>query len=192
MIFSAAVGRKSIAIVRRLTTNQLTNVAFFPLSSVREDNFVAGPSMRGYGALKLAFTLPEQFAAAASLSGVTDVTEWGDNGDEDFQLVFGKGGPKPGSQHDLFELATSLASSGRPKPRLYQCCGTEDPLYAQNIRFRDAVQDLGFDYLYEEGPGEHSWDYWTKRSPGSLLGLSKAAKALSSEFRQRAAGLPQD
>jgi S-formylglutathione hydrolase FrmB len=32
--------------------------AYFPLSSVREDNFVAGPSMGGYGALKLAFTLP--------------------------------------------------------------------------------------------------------------------------------------
>jgi putative tributyrin esterase len=41
---------------------------FFPLSSAREDNFVAGLSMGGYGALKLAFTLPEQFAAAASLS----------------------------------------------------------------------------------------------------------------------------
>ena len=149
--------------------------AFFQLSSVREDNFVAGLSMGGYGALKLAFTLPEQFAAAASSSGVTDVTEWGENGDEDFQLVFGKGGPKPGSQHDLFELATSLASSGRPKPRLYQCCGTEDPLYAQNIRFRDAVQDLGFDYLYEEGPGEHSWEYWDKAIAPVLTWLEQGS-----------------
>src|SRR5882724_2530549 len=33
---------------------------FFPLSSAREDNFVAGLSMGGYGALKLALTLPEQ------------------------------------------------------------------------------------------------------------------------------------
>jgi S-formylglutathione hydrolase FrmB len=48
---------------------------FFPLSSAREDNFVAGLSMGGYGALKLALSLPERFAAAASLSGVTDVAQ---------------------------------------------------------------------------------------------------------------------
>jgi putative tributyrin esterase len=92
---------------------------FFPLSSAREDNFVAGLSMGGYGALKLAFTLPEQFAAAASLSGVTDVVECRVDCAEDFMLIFGAGGPERGSAHDLFQLATSLASSGRLKPRLY-------------------------------------------------------------------------
>jgi putative tributyrin esterase len=30
------------------------------------------------------------------------------------------------------------------------------------LRFRDAIQDLGFDYLYEEAPGDHNWDYWDK------------------------------
>jgi putative tributyrin esterase len=101
---------------------------FFPLSSAREDNFVAGLSMGGYGALKLALTLPEQFAAAASLSGVLDVAERRVDRSEDFELIFGAGGPQRGSAHDLFQLATSLASSGRPKPRLYQCCGTEHAL----------------------------------------------------------------
>jgi pimeloyl-ACP methyl ester carboxylesterase len=114
----------------------------------REDNFVAGVSMGGYGALKLALILPERFAAAASLSGVTDVAQWADEGTEDFELVFGTGEPRRGSAHDLFQLATSLANSDRPKPRLYQCCGTEDSLHAQNLRFRDAIQDLDFDYLY--------------------------------------------
>jgi pimeloyl-ACP methyl ester carboxylesterase len=70
---------------------------FFPLSSAREDNFVAGLSMGGYGALKLAFTLPEQFAAAASLSGVTDVVECRVDCAEDFMLIFGAGGPERGS-----------------------------------------------------------------------------------------------
>jgi putative tributyrin esterase len=146
---------------------------FFPLSSAREDNFVAGLSMGGYGALKLAFTLPEQFAAAASLSGVTDVVECRVDCAEDFMLIFGAGGPERGSAHDLFQLATSLASSGRLKPRLYQCCGTEDPLYAQNTRFRDAVQDLGFDYLYEEGLGDHSWGYWDKMIARTLTWLEQ-------------------
>jgi putative tributyrin esterase len=143
------------------------------VQSAREDNFVAGLSMGGYGALKLAFTLPEQFAAAASLSGVTDVVECSVDCAEDFTLIFGAGGPQRGSAHDLFQLATSLANSGRLKPRLYQCCGTEDPLYAQNTRFRDAVQELGFDYLYEEGPGDHSWDYCDKMIARTLTWLEQ-------------------
>src|SRR4051812_22076552 len=46
---------------------------FFRVSERREDTFVAGLSMGGYGALKLALRQPERFAAAASLSGALDV-----------------------------------------------------------------------------------------------------------------------
>ena len=47
--------------------------SFFPLSPKREDNFVAGLSMGGYGAFKLALRKPDQYAAAASLSGALDM-----------------------------------------------------------------------------------------------------------------------
>src|SRR5919205_1482154 len=47
----------------------------FSLSSARRDNFVAGISMGGYGAFKLALTHPDRFAAAASLSGALDINE---------------------------------------------------------------------------------------------------------------------
>ena len=43
--------------------------SFFRVSARREDTFVAGLSMGGYGALKWALHQPERFAAAASLSG---------------------------------------------------------------------------------------------------------------------------
>ena len=51
-------------------TEELPQLArsFFPLSEKREDNFVAGLSMGGYGALKWAFRKPHQFSAAASCS----------------------------------------------------------------------------------------------------------------------------
>jgi len=65
----------------------------------------------------------------------------------------------PGSKHDLFTLAKKVAQAP-VKPRLYQCCGTEDGLYADNIRFRDAVRKLPIDLTYEEGRGEHNWAYW--------------------------------
>ena len=147
---------------------------FFPLSSAREDNFVAGLSMGGYGALKLAPPCPSNSPRQpASSKSVTDAAEGRVDRAEDFELIFGAGGPQRGSAHDLFHLATSLASSGRPKPRLYQCCGTEDFLYTQNTRFRDAVQELGFDYLYEEGPGDHSWAYWDKMIARTLTWLEQ-------------------
>ncbi len=139
----------------------------FSLSSAREDNFVAGLSMGGYGAYKLALTLPERYAAAASLSGALDVSEtikghglhdmkdW----KPEMQTVFGDLSKLTGSKHDLFALAKKAAKA-TVRPRLYQCCGTEDFLYADNIRFRDAIRRLPFDYTYEEGPGEHVWSYW--------------------------------
>src|SRR5918912_3501776 len=49
--------------------------SLFRVSARREDTFVAGLSMGGYGALKLALRQPERFAAAASLSGALDVVE---------------------------------------------------------------------------------------------------------------------
>jgi S-formylglutathione hydrolase FrmB len=142
----------------------------FSLSSKREDNFVAGLSMGGYGAFKLALTYPERFAAAASLSGAVDIREVVRVKKEDpenkawlveMRTVFGDLSKVPGSKHDLFALAKKAAKNS-VKPRLYQCCGTEDDLYPDNIRFRDAIRKLPLDLTYEEGPGEHNWPYWDK------------------------------
>ncbi len=141
----------------------------FPLSAKREDNFVAGLSMGGYGAFKMALTHPERYAAAASLSGAVDIGEVvkGHHHPEDkawldgMRNIFGDLSKVPGSEHDLLTLARKVAK-GNLKPRLYQCCGTEDFLHADNVRFRDAVRNLPLDLTYEEGPGEHVWSYWDK------------------------------
>lgn len=47
--------------------------AHFPVSTRRQDTFIAGLSMGGYGACKAALRCPEQYAAFASLSGALDV-----------------------------------------------------------------------------------------------------------------------
>jgi S-formylglutathione hydrolase FrmB len=142
----------------------------FSLSPRRDDNYVAGLSMGGYGAFKLALTYPDRYAAAASLSGAVDITEVVREKKEDplnkawleeMRTVFGDLSKVPGSKNDLFALAKQI-SKGPVKPRLYQCCGTEDFLYADNVRFRDAIHELPLDLTYEEGPGEHVWSYWDK------------------------------
>jgi S-formylglutathione hydrolase FrmB len=142
----------------------------FSLSPARKDNFVAGLSMGGYGAFKMALTHPDRFAAAASLSGATDINEVvrvkrnePDNKAwlEEMQTVFGDLSKVPGSKHDLFVLAKKAAKAA-VKPRLYQCCGTEDFLYEDNLRFYNMARKLPLDLTYEEGPGEHNWAYWDR------------------------------
>jgi S-formylglutathione hydrolase FrmB len=136
--------------------------SMFPLSARRSDNFVAGLSMGGYGAYKVALNLPDRYAAAASLSGALDHAhssedpEWQRIG----QLVYGSFEDVQGTDADLFEVSAQLAAGKTRPPALYQWCGTEDFLYDQNVRFHKHAQQIGLEVTYEEGPGDHSWGYW--------------------------------
>lgn len=141
--------------------------AFFPLSDKREDNFVAGLSMGGYGAFKLGLSCPEKFCAAASLSGALDMANDVINSEGDFRKemenIFGDPNQIRGSKNDLFKLAEDVANSEyKDKLKLYQYCGTEDFLFDHNIRFRDHAQKLALDLTYEESSGIHDWEYWDK------------------------------
>lgn len=155
----------------------------FPISSARKDTFVAGLSMGGYGAFKLALSLPERYTAAASLSGVMDIRPlvrgFGDPNDKvwlaEMRNIFGNLSKVPGSRHDLFTLARKV-SQGQVKPRLYQCCGTEDSLYADNVRFWKIVSKLPLDLTYEEGPGEHNWAYWDRMIQSALAWMFPAVR----------------
>lgn len=137
----------------------------FLLSHSREKTFVAGLSMGGYGAFKIALRRPEIFGAAASLSGCLDIhtsvnyCDWPEiavcNWGEDFKTCV------KGTDDDLFHLIESFPAD-MPKPRLYSTCGTEDILHAENTAFRDFMVGRGFDYSYNEGPGKHNWTFWDK------------------------------
>lgn len=139
---------------------------FFHLSEKREDNFVAGLSMGGYGAFKLALRSPRRFAAAASLSGALDIPasrrdvsgEYG----EELRRIFGNA-VRCRREDDVFACARALRQSRAPRPMLYQWCGTEDCLYGQNVKFRDHAMRLGLPLTYEEGPGGHNWDCWDRQ-----------------------------
>lgn len=141
--------------------------SFFNLSDRREENFAAGLSMGGYGAFKLGLAKPDQFCAAASLSGAVDLESLlalaQPNEEKEWRNVFGDLDKVPGSTNDLFFLARKLAESGRLQPKLFQWCGTEDFLYKGNIRFRDYARELNLDLTYEEGPGDHQWLYWDQQ-----------------------------
>ncbi len=149
--------------------------AFFPLSDAREYNFVAGISMGGYGALKLAMRCPDQYAAAASISGVVDIVNIINNfkilNKKEWENIFGELEKVEGSENDLFHLVSGLAAGKGLKPKLYQCCGTEDYLYNSNIKFRDICKMLPVDLTYEEEKGTHEWSYWERKIQSVLQWL---------------------
>ncbi|MFA4945261.1 MAG: alpha/beta hydrolase family protein [Lentisphaeria bacterium] len=140
---------------------------FFPLSARREDNFVAGLSMGGYGAFKLALRHPDRFAAAGSFSGALDMAATWERNDlqnpRELRNAFGTPEQFRGSHNDLFALAGRLAAAPGPKPQLYQCCGTEDFLHRDNLAFRDHARKLGLELAYEEEAGTHEWGYWDRK-----------------------------
>ncbi|TLS50291.1 esterase family protein [Paenibacillus antri] len=136
--------------------------SFFPIAERREGRFVAGLSMGGYGAFKLALRHPDRFAAAASLSGALDVYRMWDIREADMKLIFGKRSRIRGSDDDLFALARKRVEEGATLPKLYQCCGTEDFLYRDNIRFRAHAERLGCELTYREEAGDHEWSYWDR------------------------------
>ena len=138
---------------------------FRGMSDKREDNFIAGLSMGGYGAAKIALTYPERFAGFATLSGAIDVA-YCDRGylAREFNAIFGEGAEKPerlrGTKHDPIHLVRELAASGRPMPRIFVWCGTEDGLIESNRMFRSVLSEEGIEHHYSESDGDHSWRWW--------------------------------
>jgi S-formylglutathione hydrolase FrmB len=134
----------------------------FHISNRREDNFVAGLSMGGYGALKTALRYPERFAAAASFSGAVNIhsrllSETASISHEEC-IGINDGVIKP--EDDLFHLASEL--SGRDCPKLFISCGLSDFLYDDNQKFREHLTKCGLPFVYEEWPGDHDWIFWDK------------------------------
>lgn len=146
--------------------------SLFPVSDKREDTFVAGLSMGGYGAMKLALNFPERYAAAASMSGVMDIVWRMEHTDfPDVEYIYGANPELKGTDNDLFFLAEKVASSGGLKPKLYNCVGTEDVFHDTNIKFRNFCRRLSLDHTYEEEPGDHNWEYWDMKIQSVLKWL---------------------
>lgn len=137
---------------------------YFGLGSRREQTYVMGLSMGGYGALKCALTDPSRYAACASFSAVTDIRrrarQCPDNqGEDEFRAIFGPRMeiPAPSSLFDLLE-----GREAAELPEFFLTCGEQDSLYEENCRFVRALEEKGAAAEFRHWPGDHSWDLWDK------------------------------
>jgi putative tributyrin esterase len=146
-------------------TEELPEVlhGFFRTSTAREDTFVAGLSMGGYGAMKWALREPHRFAAAASLSGALGLSD--DSGQDDpwirsvIDRAFGDV-PIEGSVNDVRHLVRTADPA--VLPHLYVACGTDDFLYGESVAFIEDARAAGVALTTSIGDGDHEWDYWDR------------------------------
>ena len=148
------IGEELVEVTRRM----------FPLSRKREDTFIGGLSMGGFGAMRNGLKYHETFGSIISFSGVLQMLENSSVNPKKTDLLF--------LEETFGNLEQVLTSDKNPAwlvkhlsgkknlPKVYIACGTEDSLLPHSRGFRDLLIANGFDVTYEEGPGGHEWDFW--------------------------------
>lgn len=141
----------------------------FPASKKREDTYIAGFSMGGYGAWYLALSRPDLYAKAASMSGALDINaayRSTQDGTTDYVFrwndIFEDPDHLKGSMHDLITIYDKNKDKGC-MPALYQSCGDKDILIKMNRDIHEQLVQRNADLVYHEVPGYgHTWDFWDK------------------------------
>jgi S-formylglutathione hydrolase FrmB len=153
---------------------------------------IAGLSMGGYGAIALALSHPDEFAAAASHSGVLSpfysgphpfagppryyrsadslATGWGAMW-RAIEPVFGSDTTRWWAG-DPARLVRGLLVARRPVPALFVDVGSQDGLADESRAFHAELQTLGVPHAYGEWPGRHTWPYWHAHVGESLTWLA--------------------
>lgn len=139
----------------------------FNLMPSREDTFIAGNSMGGYGAIKAALLHPDRYVAAASFSGVLSLQVLGlipdDPRHAEFSLLFGDLDKLAGSDHDPAIWLQRAAQTPDVLPRLFLYVSRQEDIYPLSGMFHASCQSLGIQSEYHEEDGAHDWLFWDKQ-----------------------------
>lgn len=147
--------------------------------TARHSRAIAGLSMGGYGALKLALKYPQRFYFAASFSGAlyVPVSSRPDNKilSESLRNAFGDEKTDHWSSNDPFILIDA-AQNPASLPYLYISTGKDDnlPRIVETSRaLAEKLRVKGILYEYHELPGGHTWVFWDREIRTLLRRLSE-------------------
>jgi putative tributyrin esterase len=142
----------------------------------RHKRSIAGLSMGGYGAVKLALKYPDLFAFAGSLSGALNAAQNLDAERPDFRVklleVFGSSQDRVRTENDLFRILKSSASADYPY--FYLACGTSDSFLPVNRALVGQLSSSNILYEYHETSGGHTWEYWDEAVQPLLRAANRA------------------
>lgn len=161
--YGAFIGEELVSVTRRM----------FPLSRRREDTFIAGLSMGGFGALRNGLKYHETFGYIVALSSALNIFEIPAEDPE--RCLFREdacfGDLEQARKTDknprvaLENLRAASADSSVKKPKIYMACGLQDSLLGVNRIFRDLLRENHMDVTYEETEGMHNWAFWDSQLP---------------------------
>ena len=143
----------------------------FHVSKAREDTFIGGLSMGGFGAITNGLRNPDTFSRIVAFSSYLlkpVVLSIGDEPDvcrhnqRHYLTMFGIEKPEDfiGSENDFEFLADQLASSGKDLPKIYMSAGTEDPYFWMSEQFQERLVKNGYDVTWVPQPGGHNYGFW--------------------------------
>ncbi|MBQ1477988.1 MAG: hypothetical protein IIZ33_07560 [Erysipelotrichaceae bacterium] len=154
------------------------------ISDRREDTFIGGLSMGGFGAVLLGLKYPEKYSRVISLSGVTDLDlfyaddsfKTAINRDRDISL--GKRDDLRKNHNDFEMLLEEGREKGTEFPEFYIACGIEDPVAQYSWNFKEKLKKYQVPFQYVERTGNHNWVFWEEELPEVLswLPLKKYGK----------------
>lgn len=155
--FGEYVGRELVEVTREV----------FPISRKREDIFLGGLSMGGFGACRNALKYWKTFGKAAVLSGALHVYEypadWVETQGNTIGEVrnFGNLEETRNTDRNPRYLIREIQNDPEGRfPAFYIACGLQDSLLEANRSMAKALRDAGAEVVYEEGEGGHDWDFW--------------------------------
>ena len=153
------VGRELVELTRKM----------FPLSRKREDTFIGGLSMGGFGALRNGLKYADTFGGIIGLSSACHLEEIAARTkDTGFMLesksyveaCFGDLSKLLESDKNPKYLAKQLKQEGKPLPKIYLACGDQDSLLPSNVDMAAFLRAQGAEVTFEIGPGSHEWNFW--------------------------------
>lgn len=138
----------------------------YHLPHQRQNIYIAGISMGGFGSLLLGSHHSGLFGKIVSISGAFIIDDilignpeiiGSPNNLPHFQKLFGDF-----STLDSYEKNPSAAARQALEksqlPPIYLACGTEDLLYTRNLKLRNLLLKLGADVTWTEACGNHNWN----------------------------------
>ncbi len=165
----------------------------FPLSHKKEDTFIGGLSMGGFGAMRNGLKYNDTFGSIISLSGafvldedvLVEVEHPIFPGDrmEYRKRVYGNDLEAAiNSDKNPKVLVEKMAKEGTPFPNIYMAIGKDDFLIPKHEAFVKVLEENGVDFTLEMGPGNHEWDFWDTYIKKALdwLPLETGASGVSS------------
>ena len=129
---------------------------------------IAGLSMGGFGALRLAGRHPRRFVAAAGHSSVTEAAQL------DVLMAETRAGWAD-APADV-SVAAALLGACALLPALRFDCGLEDPFIGANRRLHAELQAAGIAHEYAEHEGGHGWAYWAQHLEDTLRFFGQVLK----------------